>query len=114
MVSSLDASYTNMVTNATDQLTGTAGIGFSDSDDEVEKSMDQEVMADVVALISSEKNKLATQLLDQGDIVEQGPVETVLENPQHPYTKALIACIPKLGGKQRRLATIDQMMSLKG
>lgn len=47
----------------------------------------------------------------RGDIVEQGPVEEVLSNPQHPYTKALIACIPKLGRKQDRLTTIDQEMA---
>lgn len=47
----------------------------------------------------------------RGDIVEQGPVEEVLNNPQHPYTKALIACIPKLGVKQHRLTTIDQEMA---
>ena len=47
----------------------------------------------------------------RGAIVEQGAVETVLNDPQHPYTKALIACIPKLGAKQRRLMTIDQMMA---
>ena len=47
----------------------------------------------------------------RGDIVEQGPVDEVLENPQHPYTKALIACIPKLGAKRRRLTTIDQEMA---
>ncbi|MGE9294690.1 MAG: ABC transporter ATP-binding protein [Puniceicoccales bacterium] len=43
----------------------------------------------------------------RGDIVERGPTEQVLNNPQHPYTKALIACIPRLGAKQRRLTTID-------
>jgi ABC-type dipeptide/oligopeptide/nickel transport system ATPase component len=47
----------------------------------------------------------------RGDIVEQGSVEEVLNNPQHPYTRALIACIPKLGVKQRRLTTIDQEMA---
>ena len=47
----------------------------------------------------------------RGEIVEHGPVDEILENPQHPYTKALIACIPKLGVKQRRLTTIDQEMA---
>ncbi|WP_269525423.1 ABC transporter ATP-binding protein [Coraliomargarita parva] len=47
----------------------------------------------------------------RGDIVEQGPVDSVLENPQHPYTKALIACIPKLGVKQHRLTTIEKEMA---
>lgn len=47
----------------------------------------------------------------RGEIVEQGPVNDVLNNPQHPYTKALIACIPKLGVKQDRLTTIDKEMA---
>ena len=47
----------------------------------------------------------------RGEIVEQGSIETVLNSPQHPYTQALIACIPKLGSKQRRLTTIDQIMA---
>jgi ABC-type dipeptide/oligopeptide/nickel transport system ATPase component len=43
----------------------------------------------------------------RGEIVEYGETETVLKAPQHPYTKALIACVPKLGTKQDRLLTID-------
>ena len=42
----------------------------------------------------------------RGNIVESGSVETILSNPQHPYTKALIACIPKLGDRRERLTTI--------
>jgi peptide/nickel transport system ATP-binding protein len=29
-----------------------------------------------------------------GRIVEQGPVQEVMENPLHPYTKALLAAVP--------------------
>jgi ABC-type dipeptide/oligopeptide/nickel transport system ATPase component len=43
----------------------------------------------------------------RGKIVEHGDTKTVLNNPQHPYTQALIGCIPRLGAKRRRLATID-------
>ena len=44
----------------------------------------------------------------QGSIVESGTVESVLSNPQHSYTKALIACIPKIGQNQDRLTTINE------
>lgn len=47
----------------------------------------------------------------RGEIVEKGSVEEILEKPQHPYTKALIACIPKLGVKQHRLTTIEHEMA---
>ena len=43
----------------------------------------------------------------RGEIVEYGDTESVLKNPQHPYTQALIACVPRLGSKQDRLRTID-------
>ncbi|MGH8048281.1 MAG: ABC transporter ATP-binding protein [Chthoniobacterales bacterium] len=43
----------------------------------------------------------------RGRIVEQGASEEVLANPQHPYTRALIECIPKLGAGHDRLHTID-------
>lgn len=43
----------------------------------------------------------------RGKIVEAGETTQVLSNPQHPYTRALIACIPKLGGNRVRLETID-------
>jgi len=43
----------------------------------------------------------------RGKIVEYGETREVLANPQHPYTKALIQCIPQLGAKRERLTTID-------
>jgi ABC-type dipeptide/oligopeptide/nickel transport system ATPase component len=43
----------------------------------------------------------------RGEIVESGDTESVLQNPVHPYTKALISCVPRLGSKQKRLRTID-------
>lgn len=42
----------------------------------------------------------------RGEIVEYGDTESLLKNPQHPYTKALISCVPRLGVKQARLRTI--------
>ncbi len=43
----------------------------------------------------------------RGKIVEHGTTADVLRNPQHPYTRALIDCIPKPGARVRRLATIN-------
>jgi len=43
----------------------------------------------------------------RGEIVETGSTESILKNPQHPYTIALIECVPRLGSKQKRLKTID-------
>ncbi len=48
-----------------------------------------------------------TAVMFRGEIVEYGDTRQVLANPQHPYTRALIDCIPKLGAKARRLTTID-------
>jgi ABC-type dipeptide/oligopeptide/nickel transport system ATPase component len=43
----------------------------------------------------------------RGKIVEQGPTGDILRHPQHPYTRALIDCIPRLGANEKRLKTID-------
>ena len=45
----------------------------------------------------------------RGEVVEYGETEQVLREPRHPYTKALIACIPRLGDKRRRLPTIGDL-----
>jgi ABC-type dipeptide/oligopeptide/nickel transport system ATPase component len=43
----------------------------------------------------------------RGQIVETGPTEEILSRPQHPYTQALLDCVPRMGAKQLRLRTID-------
>jgi peptide/nickel transport system ATP-binding protein len=42
----------------------------------------------------------------RGEIVEAGTKDAVLNNPQHPYTKALLACVPDAEG-QKALKPID-------
>lgn len=41
-----------------------------------------------------------------GRVVEVADVETLFENPQHPYTKGLIASVPKLGSGVKKLDSI--------
>ncbi|WP_051525426.1 ATP-binding cassette domain-containing protein [Methylobacillus glycogenes] len=36
----------------------------------------------------------------RGEIVEAGPVKDVLQNPQHPYTRALLDCVPDADGNK--------------
>jgi ABC-type dipeptide/oligopeptide/nickel transport system ATPase component len=45
----------------------------------------------------------------RGEVVESGETDRVLNAPQHPYTKALIDCIPRLGDRRRRLPTIGSL-----
>jgi peptide/nickel transport system ATP-binding protein len=37
-----------------------------------------------------------------GRIVERGTVEEILENPQHPYTRALLSAVPAIDANSRR------------
>ncbi len=46
----------------------------------------------------------------KGDIVEKGNAKSVLANPQHNYTKALLACLPTAKSKGKRLAVINDFM----
>jgi oligopeptide/dipeptide ABC transporter ATP-binding protein len=41
-----------------------------------------------------------------GKIVEQSTAETVFERPHHPYTRGLLASIPRLGERRSRLEVI--------
>jgi ABC-type dipeptide/oligopeptide/nickel transport system ATPase component len=46
----------------------------------------------------------------RGEVVEQGPVERVLTQPEHPYTRALLGAIPRPGQRGQRLATVDDRL----
>jgi oligopeptide/dipeptide ABC transporter ATP-binding protein len=44
-----------------------------------------------------------------GEIVESGPAKALLKSPFHPYTKGLIASIPKLGTKKKPGARLEEI-----
>ena len=47
----------------------------------------------------------------KGKVVEQGPVLEIFSNPQHPYTKSLLACRPPLDKRLMRLPVSADFMS---
>jgi peptide/nickel transport system ATP-binding protein len=47
----------------------------------------------------------------EGKIVEQGKITSIFNNPQHPYTKGLIACRPSLERNQSKLLTISDFIN---
>ena len=49
----------------------------------------------------------------KGSIVEQGSVIEIFKNPQHPYTKSLLACRPPLGDRLRRLPVVSDFMDVE-
>ncbi len=60
-----------------------------------------------LAIVSSLAHHVA--VMHQGRLVEYGATEKVLRNPEHPYTRALLACIPRLDRKLKRLPTIGNV-----
>jgi len=93
--------------------------------DEPTTALDVTVQAQILKLLSDLKTRMNMGMLFithdfgvvadiadnvvvmfRGEIVEAGTREQVLGNPQHPYTKALLACVPDAEGK-KQLKPID-------
>ncbi|MEY4403609.1 MAG: hypothetical protein RIR91_1644 [Verrucomicrobiota bacterium] len=51
------------------------------------------------------------QVMRHGRVVESGTADHVMHHPTDPYTKGLIACIPRLGQRRRRLTTLSEELS---
>ena len=50
----------------------------------------------------------------KGKIVEQGNVSQIFTNPQHPYTKGLLACRPPLNVRLKRLPVVADFIAGEG
>jgi peptide/nickel transport system ATP-binding protein len=57
-----------------------------------------------LAIVSEMANLVA--VMYAGQIVEHAPVKDLLTTPLHPYTRALIKSVPRLGAETRQLAAI--------
>lgn len=58
-------------------------------------------------------SEIADELLVmyKGDIVEQGPAKELFENPQHPYTKGLLACRPSPQRRLKKLPVVADFLN---
>ena len=65
-VAKVGMSYANMQTRATDKVTRSVGVRFTDSSGVVERNTDRKVMEAVVLMLANEKYKLALEMRDQG------------------------------------------------
>ncbi|MEH2328333.1 ABC transporter ATP-binding protein [Nostoc sp.] len=62
-----------------------------------------------LGLISEIADQVA--VMYRGKVVESGASEQIFSNPQHPYTKGLIACRPTLDRRPQKLLTVSDYMS---
>ena len=93
--------------------------------DEPTTALDVTIQAQILELMKAlrERNRMSIMLITHdlgviaemaddvvvmyaGKVVEQSDVNTVYEHPHHPYTRGLLASIPRLGEKRDRLEVI--------
>ncbi len=93
--------------------------------DEPTTALDVTIQAQILDLMENLKQKIGTSILFithdlgvvaeicddvvvmySGRVVEKGDVKSIFANPSHPYTKGLLASIPKLGACAEELESI--------
>lgn len=50
-------------------------------------------------------------VMKNGEVVEKGPAKTVLNSPEHAYTKGLLSCRPTTHKRNLALLTVDDVMN---
>lgn len=64
-----------------------------------------------LGLIAEIADKVA--VMYKGRVVEQGDAAQIFTNPEHPYTKGLLACRPTLDRHPQKLLTVSDYMSVE-
>jgi peptide/nickel transport system ATP-binding protein len=72
---------------------------------QVQKGMSMILITHDLGVVSEVCDRLV--VMYAGKVVETGPVKEVLSNPAHPYTKGLLASLPKKGHNEKRLPYIQ-------
>ena len=49
-------------------------------------------------------------VMHNGEILERGTVQQILNNPQHPYTQGLLACRPPMDVRLKRLPVVKEFL----
>ncbi len=49
-----------------------------------------------------------------GRVIEQGPADPILDDPQHPYTRGLIGCIPTLNAAAAEAGRVPALAEIPG
>ena len=94
--------------------------------DEPTTALDVTIQAQILSLIANLQTETGTAMIlithdlgvvaevaDEvmvmyaGRVVESGPVKTLFDDPQHPYTIGLMGSMPSIGPREGRLATIN-------
>ena len=74
-----------------------------------ERNMGMIFISHDLAVISEIADELI--VMYKGQIVEQGPAKQLFENPQHPYTKGLLACRPNPQRRLKKLPVVDDFLN---
>jgi peptide/nickel transport system ATP-binding protein/glutathione transport system ATP-binding protein len=86
-VSALDVSIARQITDLMLELQRTEGLSFL-------------FISHDIGVVERVSHRIA--VMYKGEIVETGPTEQILKNPQHPYTRRLLSAVPNPMPKQRR------------
>ena len=85
----------------TTSLDVTVEAGILDLIDELKREFGVTILfiSHNLGVISRVTDRVA--VMYSGELVEQGPVRDIFRNPQHPYTAALLRCVPRIGGSRQ-------------